>query len=335
MAVTIHVNGKSNSLVHKGSMGIAKSTLPDVCKTPTPGGPVPIPYPVIVSMSSDLKKGSKKVKFDGGNSAAIKGSEFSRCTGDEPGTVGGIKSSTNMKEATWILYSFDVKIEGKNACRLSDKMMMNHGNTACLSGCGNIPVAGDGAEHDVSCAVKECDNASYDLKSTPEKDSKGRSGNRCKVLGRKKHDCVKEKLDGKEDEGILSEGSFDMEGHLPASTGSPSIIMSQQINPGGVSPWYSAFGKMRKAVGGGSIKGLIRRPDVVLVGDPGNTVIDLKFPCPGKVKRGKKTRGYMPSADVPSASYMTEATLYAYKLIAGQGKVKTIAPQECKQEICP
>jgi len=134
MGVTIHVNGASNSLVHKGSMGIAKSTLPDVCKTPSPGGPIPIPYPIIISMSSDLKKGSKKVKVDGGKSAAIKGSEFSRCSGDEPGTPGGIKSSTNMKESTWVLYSFDVKIEGKNACRLSDKMMMNHGNTACLAG---------------------------------------------------------------------------------------------------------------------------------------------------------------------------------------------------------
>ena len=93
-------------------------------------------------MSSDLNKGSKKVKVDGGNPAAIKGSEFSRCMGDEPGTVGGVKSSTNMKEATWILYSFDVKIEGKNACRLSDMMMMNHGNTACLGGIFQKPVSG-------------------------------------------------------------------------------------------------------------------------------------------------------------------------------------------------
>lgn len=45
-----------------------------------------------------------------------------------------------MKEATWILYSFDVKMEGKNACRLSDKMMMNHGNTACLAGEVQPPV---------------------------------------------------------------------------------------------------------------------------------------------------------------------------------------------------
>jgi len=152
MGVTIHVNGKSNSLVHKGSSGIAKSTLPDVCKTPSPGGPVPIPYPVIVSLSSDLKKGSKKVKFDGGQSGAIKGSEFSRCSGDEPGTVGGVKSSTNKKEATWLLYSFDVKIEGKNACRLSDKMMMNHGNTACLAGEFQMPVPGQGI------LVLECRN---------------------------------------------------------------------------------------------------------------------------------------------------------------------------------
>jgi uncharacterized Zn-binding protein involved in type VI secretion len=140
MAVTIHCNGTSNSLVHKGNGGFTKCTLPDVCKTPSPGGPVPVPYPVIVSVSSDLAKGSTTVKIDGGNMVAVKGSEFSRCTGDEPGTAGGVKSSTNMKEATWILYSFDVKIEGKNACRLSDKMLMNHGNTACLGGHITKPV---------------------------------------------------------------------------------------------------------------------------------------------------------------------------------------------------
>jgi hypothetical protein len=144
MAVTIHVNGTSNSLVHKGSNGIAKNTMPDVCKTPSPGGPVPVPYPVIISISSDLDKGTKTIKVDSGNMAAVKGSEFSRCTGDEPGTAGGVKSSTNMKEATWLLYSFDVKLEGKNACRLTDKMLMNHGNTVCLAGVTQQPVPGEG-----------------------------------------------------------------------------------------------------------------------------------------------------------------------------------------------
>lgn len=135
MGVTIKVNGMFNSLVHKGSGGMAISTPPDVCKTPSPGGPVPIPY-VIISRSGDLKKGTKTVKVDGKKMAANKGSEFSRCMGDEPGTAKGLISQTNMKEATWILYSFDVKLEGKNACRLMDKMFMNHKNTASL--CGEI-----------------------------------------------------------------------------------------------------------------------------------------------------------------------------------------------------
>lgn len=143
---TVKVNGSSNSLCHKASGWFAQSTLPDVCKTPSPGGPVPVPYPVIVSLSSDLANGSTTVKADGGNMIAIKGCEFSRCTGDEPGTAGGVTSSTNMKEAKFILYSFDVKIDGKNACRLQDKMQMNHGNTMCLGGLGGAIVAVDSAD---------------------------------------------------------------------------------------------------------------------------------------------------------------------------------------------
>jgi len=45
-----------------------------------------------------------------------------------------------MKEATWLTYSFDVKLEGKNACRLTDKMLMNHGNTVCLAGILQAPL---------------------------------------------------------------------------------------------------------------------------------------------------------------------------------------------------
>src|SRR5262249_42867485 len=77
---------------------------------------------------------------DGNKMAAVKGSEFSQCVGDEAGTAGGVVSNTNRKEAKWILCSFDVKLEGKGACRLGDKMTMNHGNTACMSGVLNPPV---------------------------------------------------------------------------------------------------------------------------------------------------------------------------------------------------
>ena len=54
---------KNLRIVHKGSGGMTIA-FPDVCKTPTPGGPVPIPYPNI-SKSSDTGKGTKKVKTGG------------------------------------------------------------------------------------------------------------------------------------------------------------------------------------------------------------------------------------------------------------------------------
>jgi hypothetical protein len=129
MAITINVN--KLSLCHKGSDGISEATLPDVCLTPA--GPVPVAYPN-VAYSRDLAKGTTTVDADGGNMCANYGSEFSRSTGDEPGTAGGVLSGTFMKEATWITFSFDVKLEGKGACRLTDKMFHNHMNTVNLSG---------------------------------------------------------------------------------------------------------------------------------------------------------------------------------------------------------
>jgi hypothetical protein len=135
MAVTVNVNNLS--LAHKGSGGVAASTVPDVCLTPSGSGPVPIPYPNI-ARSADLAKGTTTVKADGGNMIAVMGSEFSVSTGDEAGTVGGVISGTNMAEATWITCSPDVKMEGRNVCRLTDKMLLNHGNTVCLGGLNQL-----------------------------------------------------------------------------------------------------------------------------------------------------------------------------------------------------
>ena len=130
---TIKVNGTVNALVHKGGSWMSIATVPDVCKTPSPGGPVPLPYPNI-SQASSLTGGTKTVKVDGGNMAAIKGSKFSMSSGDEPGTIGGVKSNTFKQASTWILYSFDVKLEGKGACRFSDKKFQNNENTVDAAG---------------------------------------------------------------------------------------------------------------------------------------------------------------------------------------------------------
>src|SRR5947207_8134277 len=154
MGVTIKINGET--LSHKGSNGFVRNTVPDVCKTPSPGGPVPVPYPVILSRSSDLSNGTTTVQADGGNMISIKGSEYSRCTGDEAGTAGGVKSSTNMKEAKWILYSFDVKFDGGNACRNTDKMTMNHENTVSLGGNFEVPVLVGTTKADLERIAEQC-----------------------------------------------------------------------------------------------------------------------------------------------------------------------------------
>jgi len=124
MGVTVGVNNLS--VIHKGSGGITPC-FPDVCKTPTPGGPVPIPYPNIAK-SSDTAKGAKKVKADG-KPVSVKTSNFSTSVGDEPGVAKGVASSKIKGIAEYVNYSFDTKIEGKNVPRAFDLMLHNNKNT--------------------------------------------------------------------------------------------------------------------------------------------------------------------------------------------------------------
>lgn len=129
MPVTIKVNNLS--LVHRGSGGVSRATLPDVCKTPP--GMVPVPYPN-TTFSRDLERGTATVDADGGRMIAVNGSIFTPSTGDEPGAGGGVVSGVHKKESRWLTYSMDVKIEGRNACRLTDKKLHNHGNTVNAGG---------------------------------------------------------------------------------------------------------------------------------------------------------------------------------------------------------
>ncbi len=119
------VNANMLTLVHASSNGIS-TWFPDVCKTPTPGGPIPIPYPNI-AMSSDTADGSSTVKVDG-NPVMLKGSNFKMSTGDEAGSAMGVVSNKIKGKAEPVNYSFDVKIDGKNAFRLTDMMTQNAGS---------------------------------------------------------------------------------------------------------------------------------------------------------------------------------------------------------------
>jgi hypothetical protein len=103
------------------------TVFPDVCKTPAPPGPpVPIPYPN-VGQSSDASQGPTTVTTDG-EMPMVKGAKYSKSSGDEAGTLGGVKSSVNMSDCEFMMYSFDVKLEGNNACRLGDPLFHNKKN---------------------------------------------------------------------------------------------------------------------------------------------------------------------------------------------------------------
>jgi hypothetical protein len=115
------------SVVHKDSGGVTQA-FPDVCKTPSPAGPVPIPYPNI-AQSSDTTAGSATVLSDG-NPTCVKDSNFRTSTGDEAGTAGGGVASNKVKgKAEFVNFSFDVLFEGKGVARAMDLMLHNDKNT--------------------------------------------------------------------------------------------------------------------------------------------------------------------------------------------------------------
>jgi hypothetical protein len=124
---TVSINGIT--LCHKHSDGWVRSTLPDVCKAPDK----PIPF-TNVAFAKDLAKGTKTVFSHGGAMNGIKGSEFSVSIGDEPGVGGGVKSGVNMHRATWLSWSPNVFMEKRPVTRLTDRMLLNKGNTISAGG---------------------------------------------------------------------------------------------------------------------------------------------------------------------------------------------------------
>lgn len=99
----------------------------DVCKTPTPAGPTPLPYPNIVMCSDG--GGSSKVKVKGKN-ALRKGDKCSKSMGDNVGTAGGgVKSNKFMGPAVIKQGNNKVKVEGKAWAYHTVICEQNGGNT--------------------------------------------------------------------------------------------------------------------------------------------------------------------------------------------------------------
>ncbi|MFO0615814.1 MAG: DUF4150 domain-containing protein [Polyangiaceae bacterium] len=149
------VFANNRQILHSGDGLTQVSGPPDVCKTPSPGGPVPIPYPN-AAMDSDLASGTKKVKING-NPVAIEPSNLSTSTGDEAGTAGGgVASNTTKGKLTWGGSSGDVVAEGSGVVRFME-VTQHNGNlwNTVLAALGEPAVVswGDDPLDSKNCAV--------------------------------------------------------------------------------------------------------------------------------------------------------------------------------------
>lgn len=127
-----HVFANGRLVLNEGDGLTQTCPVPDVCKTPSPGGPVPVPY-VNVAQDSNLAKGTKKVLVEG-KPAALQNSHLSTSSGDEAGTAGGGLISAKTKgKLTWATYSPDVKFEGKSVVRFLD-ICLHNGNAVNTGG---------------------------------------------------------------------------------------------------------------------------------------------------------------------------------------------------------
>jgi len=100
--------------------------FPDVCNTPTPGGPVPIPYPNIAQLADatpNSSSGGAQV-FANGKAIVLGNSEIPTSSGDEAGTGG----PGPMGKCTFTTKSGTVLINGQGVVRFGDTTSQNGGN---------------------------------------------------------------------------------------------------------------------------------------------------------------------------------------------------------------
>ena len=101
--------------------------FPDVLKTPTPSGDVPIPYPNIAQLSA-ADDASENVTA-GGEAVIIASSSISSSSGGEAGVSGGtVESGAHLGACTFDEASDTVKVNGEGVVRQLDATKQNDGN---------------------------------------------------------------------------------------------------------------------------------------------------------------------------------------------------------------
>ncbi len=115
------------------SGGTLTALVPDICKVPSPTGPIPTPFPNMAQCNmADPGSVSNTVMISGGL-AMHQSSKTTISNGDEAGTLMGVASNKVMGETTFSQGSTKVRIEGKAAVRMSDPTMHNNNNTTGMA----------------------------------------------------------------------------------------------------------------------------------------------------------------------------------------------------------
>ena len=123
--MAVYINGRS--VVFAGDRLTFAAASPDVCKTPAPGGPVPVPYPNF-ARTCDLTDGSRNVLIEG-KSVAVERARIARSTGDEAGKAGGVVSGVTRGSLTWVDSTHNVLIEGRGViCYLEPTLVNGNGH---------------------------------------------------------------------------------------------------------------------------------------------------------------------------------------------------------------
>jgi hypothetical protein len=118
--------------VFSNSMGVVDggghtmvSLAPDVCKTPSPHGPIPIPYP---STAPPLAPATKAKALVTKKASFTKDSSLPVISGDEPGSLMWAQKSTERKQRLQVAGFSPVAAEGMVAGQQidgsADKMLL-------------------------------------------------------------------------------------------------------------------------------------------------------------------------------------------------------------------
>lgn len=114
--------------------GTLMSTPPDVCKTPSPGGPVPIPYVNIAQCNMVTPDTAAQKVFIGGAPALTMKSKTSLSNGDEAGNAGGgVVSGKFIGACEFTKGSGKVTIENQAAVMQGSTTKHNDGNTTGMA----------------------------------------------------------------------------------------------------------------------------------------------------------------------------------------------------------